>query len=70
MRDIVALVFGGERGEECEPDAHVCGRRNAPDPEWCQTSTGGDELRWLRLGRAPADRRRGDRRHGPFGIRI
>jgi hypothetical protein len=70
MRDIVALVFGGEQREECEPDAHVCGRRNAPDAQWCQTSPGREELAGLGLAHAPAGSRRGDRRHGPFGIKI
>jgi len=53
MRDIAALVFGGELTEGSEArgtdDEHalLCGARY-PEPEnWCQTQPGHASLAWL-----------------------
>ena len=70
MRDIVALVFGGEPDEACETrDERMCGGHTRPG-QWCQTQPGHAALEWLRVSHGARDARRDERRHGPFGMRI
>lgn len=71
MRDIAALVFGGEPHEECQDhDERMCGGHAARAGEWCQTPPGRAALSWL--GGTHRDRECGrDRsRRAPFGMRI
>ena len=65
MRDIVALVFGGEPAEPhdvCGPHEHPCGGRAARAVEWCQTEPGDDALTWLGRTLQDTDERRGGKR--------
>ena len=53
MRDIAALVFGGElaeRGEARRPDVEhrrICGEPYPEPGDWCQTQPGDAALGWL-----------------------
>jgi hypothetical protein len=52
MRDIAALVFGGERAERSEagqPSEHrdIWGEQYPEPGDWCQTQPGRTALSWL-----------------------
>ncbi len=71
MRDIAALVFGGEPGEECEaPDEGMCGGQPAGAGDWCQTPPGRTALAWLGVTHGGRESKRDRSRHGPFGMKV
>lgn len=70
MRDIAALVFGGEPREACEPDEErMCGGMARPG-EWCQTPPGRAALAWLGGTHRARESKRDHGEQGSFGRRI
>lgn len=76
MRDIAALVFGGEPHEEQDHherpdyDEELCGGHAAPAGDWCQTPPGRSALSWLGVTHRDAGCGRDRSRRAPFGMRI
>lgn len=68
MRDIAALVFGGEPREACEPDdERVCGGQAARPGDWCQTQPGRAALGWLGAAHRARESKPDHSGRGPFG---
>lgn len=70
MRDIAALVFGGEPHEEQDHDEQMCGGHAARAGEWCQTPPGRSALSWLGVTHRDGKCGRDRSRRAPFGMRI